>query len=227
MYSVWTYGETQTEQFCKEEEVYARIYSKCNAKCPKKKITTLNKEMAIEAKEVNRLLDYKEAFITAKLDYLYKIWQNSDFPMSRRTYEDKFKWFLAHDMKCTFGHVDDHKFRHSSQKYQTFHCNYQILMNVLNKEENSSLKEFIMGPAGMDFKFTETYKEGKQEFSIYHYRQITRTEKNSNIEYENVFTSIDEAMKYSLGFEYKEGEKEGEEGEDQPVRMPLRDPFRM
>ena len=204
------------DQFCHEEYVYDGVVSKCNQNCPKEKKTCLNKELAIEAKIFNADLNYKSELIRAKLDYEFKLWMGTDKPMNQDTYDKKFDWHLAHDMKCQFSHIDDQKFRFSSRKYQIFHTNHPVLMKVLDKEENRSLKEFIFGDAGMDFCFSVEFMEAKQEFALWHAKQIARTEKNANIEYDNFFTTSDAAVDYSLGFEL-----------DGCERMPLRDPFRM
>ena len=216
IFLVWTLTQDQTQQFCDEEAVYESIMSNCNTNCTQKKKTNLNKELAIEAKKVNEDLDYKSEFITEKLKYMGKIWERAGHPMSVDTYDQKFDWWLVRNLKCKFHHVHDQKFRHSSHKYQTFHTIYPILMNVLNKEENKSLKDFILGDVRTDFKFTDEYREAKQEFSIYHGQEISRTEKNCNIEFDNFWTCADAVFKYALACENEEDQ-----------RMPARDPFRM
>ena len=219
IYLVWTLSEEQQTQFCREEEVYARMWSKCNQKCNKKQgynVTTLNKELAIETKILNTDLNYKSQFIAAKLDYKFKMWLLTDTPMSQLTYDKKFEWFLAHEMKCDLHHMDDKKFRHTGHRYESWHTSFPVIMNVLNKRENLELKKFLFADAGIHFEFTQEYREAKQDFEIYQLLNISRTEQNSNIEFDNFLTSAYETYKYTLGLE-----------DDQDERMPLRDPFRM
>lgn len=85
-----------------------------------------------------------------------------------------------------------------------------LIERLLN--EYPHLKEFIYGPQYMDFKFTETYLEAKNEFNQYHSRQISRTEMNSNIEFDSYVHGVLDCLDFVLG-------------DDDDDRLPLNTPW--
>ena len=85
-----------------------------------------------------------------------------------------------------------------------------LIQELLDDQEN--LKEFLYA-GHMDFTFSELYLEAKSEFMMYHSKQISRTEKNINIQFDGNWTLLDNIFDYSLSI--------GDE------KCPLRDPFRV
>ena len=73
IYLVWCLPEQQQIDTCMAELIYDRMNKKANTNCPKKPKTNINKELAIETVKLNRELDYKAETIRKKLDYAFKL----------------------------------------------------------------------------------------------------------------------------------------------------------
>ena len=195
------------------EMIYERIWSKCNVNCRESPVTNLNKQLYLEHENLNNDLGYKSDVIKEKLDYIFKMWEQTDFSMTDEIYDDKFSFFLARRLKPLFTHENDQKFRHSSRKYQIFHDNLPVVMKILSKPENQSLKKFLFGASSMNFTFSPEWREAKQEFMMNWGLQIQRTEKNTNAEFEYFLTTAETCFMYTLGLD--------------DGRTPLRDHYRL
>lgn len=209
----WTQTPETTKQYEKEELRYDFIWKHINFNCPKSPITNLNKELAIETANVNRNLVLKEELIKLKMDFQFRMRAETDFPMSDQVYDEKIDWLMARHFKLEFFRTDDKKFRHSPEKFQNFYTLLPVVKRLLNKPELKSLREYLYGEENMDFEFSKEWLEAKEEFMIFHAQQVQRTEKNSNIEFDNFLTTCDNTIIYGSGH-----------NDD---RLPLRDPFRM
>ena len=166
----------------------------------------------MEAEAINADLNRKAELIRWKLDYLYKLWSTTDFPMSNQKYDEKFDFFMVRDVKLELYRTDDKKFRHSTHRFQNFYYLLPVIQEVLDRPKYHSLKEFLFGSENMDFQFSEEWLEAKTEFMFHHSRQVQRTEKIENTEFHTFLTSCENIIKYCLG--------------DEDSRQPLRDPFR-
>ena len=193
--------------------MYKRLWKKCNVNCNRAPKTNLNVQLAIETEAVNIDLNRKEEIIIRKLKYLHKMWEKTDYPMDDQTYEKKLNFFMARNLKIQFIRLEDQKFRHSPQKFQWFFTYLPVIMVVLNKEENQHLKEFLFGLENIDFEFSPEWIESKMEFMHHQGRNLERTEKVENTEFNHFLTTCDIGMAYSLG--------------DEDHRQPLRDGHRL
>ena len=203
----------QKIEFELAEKIYNQLWSKCNTNCNKRPVTSLNKQLSIEAVSVNKNLQYKAELITRQLDYILQQWSQTDFPMTDEEYEKKFNWHLAREKKIQFTHDNDKKFRRSPHKYQSFNTMLPAIYNVLAKDENQSLKLFLYGEDNMNFEFPATFLEAKSDFMQYHGLELASSEKNENMEFTYFLSSMENLWAYSLGH-----------GDS---RVPLRDPYRL
>lgn len=201
------------KQYELSEEIYHRILAKCNHNCDKAPKISLNKALAIESPSFNKNLNLKREVVQAKMDYYFKMWRDTDYEMSPEVYENKFEWYMAHDMNIEFHRESDHKFRHSPTNFMSFRTRWPVIRKVLNKPEYRALKEYLFGSNNMDFDFSEDYLEAKEEFMMYHGLAIARTEKNKNCEFNNFLTTCENLFSFTLSHKDE--------------RLPLRDPFKL
>lgn len=213
IYSVWTLTDEQQKRFELEESIYERLWRKCNTNCKKAPKTNLNKQLAIETPIFNKDLALKSQVVKYKMDYLFKMWSETDYPMSEEEYDDKIQWYMLHDIKLEFTRESDHKFRHSPQKFQKFRCHLPVIVKVLDKPENQSLKEYLFGSENMNFTFSEEWLESKEAFMIQWGLNVARTETNANCEFNNFLTTCDRNIEFCTS--HKDG------------RLPLGDPYKL
>lgn len=78
-----------------------------------------------------------------------------------------------------------------------FWVNVHLVEKVLNRNEH--LKEHIYGVFNKDFVFDPVFMEGKCELNQHWSRQISRTERNDNIEFDSLWTLLWQIWEYCLG----------------------------
>ena len=122
---------------------------------------------------------------------------DSECPISEEEYERKYYWLMKNGFKLVFVHQTDIKFRFQTDKWYFFHTIVHLIEELLDKNEN--LKERIYGESNSDFKFDENFLEAKSKFYMHYSRQISRTEKNANLEFDSIWTLVTNIFKFSFG----------------------------
>ena len=187
--------------------MYNNLWSRANFNCPKAPKTNLNKELERASNQLDD--EGRKVLIRRKLKYLTEMYENSERPLLPEEYEKKLEALSSRWFRIQFLHIVDTKFRHMTSKFLFFYQNLPLIEDVLDKSPN--LKEFVYGPKYKDFKFSELFIEAYAEFNQYHSMQISRAEKNSNIEFDTPWDLMREINNFCLGLEKDE-------------RLPLRDP---
>ena len=209
MILVWCMSDSRTKTFILNEKLYNEVWAKCNTNCKRGIKTNLNKEMGREYRQMSQA--DKDAIIERLLDYQQKMYDNTDHKLSTEAYDRKKKWYQKHGFQTQFTRTSDHKFRHSTTKWAFFHANLPLIQAALNK--HPQLKEYIYGAENMDFKFDPDYIEAKSELMQYHQLQVTRVERNENINFNSSWDTWEQIMTYALSSD--------------DAKQPIRDPFRM
>ena len=205
----WCLTPEETQKYIDQKVVYSSIYRKCNKNCETKPKINLNKQLHKYYKELED--PAMENLILRKVSYQMKMWEPTEYKMSEQQFQDKYDWLLKHGFDITLHHTNDLKFRHEPAKFMTFYTNVWLIEEILNK--NPNLKRYICGEGKDNFGFTELFLATESEFFQHHHRQISRTERTENIQFDSYHTLAGNITDYSFNY-----------GTD---KLPLSDPPRL
>ena len=141
--------------------------------------------------------DDKEELIVRKLNYKTKMWSKTDYPFTEDDFQKQLDWLLSHGFqRIAFTHLSDKKFRHEPQKYLFLFTFVKKIESVL--DENITLKKHVLDDDNVNFHFSDLFLEGQSEFYQFHHRQISRTEKMENIQFDSFFSLFENLVDYAL-----------------------------
>lgn len=156
--------------------------------------SNLNKELEREYRKLDE--EGRDKLIERMLLYRVKQWQGTAYPITEDQFEQKWEWYRKHGMKIQLTHCSDIKFRHEPNKWLQFYTCVRLIENIMAKYPD--LKTFIYGPDFEDFRFSDVFLEDESEFQQNYMRQISRTEKNTNIGFDSFWTTAGNSSNYAL-----------------------------
>ena len=189
--------------------MYSKLWSRAENNCKEAPKTSLNKLLA----EYNKRLEdaARDNLINRRLQYQMRMWADTEFPMGEKQFQEKHEWLMKHGFNIALNHTNDQKFRHEPNKYFIFYTFVWLIEEILNK--NLNLKRFIYGEGNEQFVFSELFLEIEADYHQHHGRQVARTERNENIQFDSYMTLVHNIVDYALNV--------GSE------KQPLSDPPRM
>lgn len=154
--------------------------------------TNLNKELLRACKTITP--DEKQEIMERKVDYKMEKRAGTSYQMDEKQYDDHLARIKERPFKVQLRTQKDIKFRKDPEQFEVFYVHQKLIENVLDM--NEPLKEFILDSS--DFHFDDNWVQMKKDLMIHHTQQITRCEKNSEMEKTTFWESLDSDFIYAL-----------------------------